>query len=366
MQKRTLIILFVNYLYFHVAIAQCTITAYGNSIADTVEICLGDPVTLSLNSGCPNYFTHVDFNYGYPGVGWSSTNQAMYNNPCAYYSADSTIYLWMGSISSAPRRLESPDFDVSSGGTIRFEMLYAIQGQPSPCEGPDQYNEGIAIQYSTNSGVAWHLIEYYAPNGTVLTYIPTESTPGASGQTPFTIWTERTVSIPSAAQTTSTRFRWIQFNATSSPHDHWGLDNIRIPINPIVSIWWAHGHVGTLPHIVTPNANTTYTAFLSDGIDTVQSKIYVKVINCAHISNFENEIYKTINMYPNINNGSFIIELKKSSFVEIYNVLGGIVYNNHFEEGRHNINISYLSEGTYVLYSKTKDENETVKFTIIK
>jgi len=268
--------------------SQCNVTAYGNGGTTQIQICLGDIVTLTATGGCPNYVLNNDFNDGTPGTGWSATNQAMFNNPCAPHSPDGTIYLWMGSTSTAPRNITTVDFDVSMGGDIQFEMRYAVQGAASPCEGPDLYNEGIAVQYSTNGGSTWNTIEYYAPNGDVLTFIPTGTSPGVSAgvQTPFTVWTTRLVPIPPAAQTTSTRFRWAQTISTSNVYDHWGLDNVSILVPPpTIEVWWSHGATGYTPGDVNPTQNTTYTVYLTDGNDTVQSSVDV-IVNPIPTSDF--------------------------------------------------------------------------------
>jgi len=258
--------------------AQCVVTAYANAGTNTVEVCLGDAVTLTSVGTCPNYVLFNDFNDGTPGTGWSATNQAMFTNPCAPHSPDGTIYLWMGSTSTAPRNLTTVNFDVSQGGSIEFEMRYAVQSTASPCEGPDLYNEGIALQYSTNNGGTWNTIEYYAPNGNILNYIPTATSPSITGQTPFTVWTTQVVAIPTAAQTTSTRFRWAQTISTSEVYDHWGLDNVKILVPPpTITYWWAHGPTVQNPPDVFPTTNTTYTVFMSDGSDTVQSSVNVIV-----------------------------------------------------------------------------------------
>jgi len=276
--KKEILLLFIFIVSAEIAISQCNITSYGNGNSGTVEICLGDSVLLTSVGDCPILFLFNNFNNGTPGIGWSSISQAMFNNPCAPHSPDGTIYLWMGSTSTAPRYLETINFDVTQGGFIQFEMRYPLQSAASPCEGPDLFNEGVAIQYSIDSGLTWNTIEYYAPNGQVLNYIPTNTTPSATGQTPFTIWTTRNVAIPPAAITASTRFRWAQTASTSEVYDHWGLDNVKIFVpSPSISVWWNHGPTAYNPPVEFPATNKTYTVYLSDGIDTVQCSVNIIV-----------------------------------------------------------------------------------------
>jgi len=257
---------------------QCYNDAFGNGVPNSVEICLGDTVTLTMTGSCPSYLMNNDFNLGNAGTGWNATNQAMFTNPCTPHSPDGTTYMWMGSTSPAPRILTTIAFNVSTGGTISFEMRYAVQSAASPCEGPDQYNEGIALQYSINAGGTWVTIAYFAPNGDILTTVPTATTPGASGQTPFTVWGTYTFPIPPAAQTTATMFRWAQLISTSEVYDHWGLDNVTIGVPPpTMQYWWSHGPVVQNPPPVSPTTTTTYTAYVSDGTDTASSNIVVLV-----------------------------------------------------------------------------------------
>jgi len=268
------------------AYSQCTISAFANGGSNTVYICPGQAVNLSSTGGCPTYVMNNNFNNGTPGAGWSATNQAMFNKPCTPHSPDGTIYLWMGSTSTAPRTLTTVPFDVSQGGTIEFEMRYAVQGASSPCEGPDLYNEGIAVQYSINNGSTWNTMEYYAPNGNILNYIPTTTSPGTSGQTQFTVWTTRSITIPPAAQTTATRFRWAQTVSTSAVYDHWGLDNVKIIVPPpTVNVWWNHGPTVHNPPTVYPASNTSYTVNITDGSSTSSSSVNV-VINPVPTSSF--------------------------------------------------------------------------------
>jgi len=278
MGNKSKLLLILLIISFSLNAQNCYNEAFGNGVPTSVEICLGDSVTLNMNGNCPSYLMNNDFNLGHAGTGWNATNQAMFSNPCAPHSPDGTTYMWMGETSAAPRILTTIPFNVSTGGTISFEMRYAVQSAASPCEGPDEYSEGIALQYSINSGSTWVTIVYFAPNGDILTTIPTSSSPGASGQTPFTVWGVYTYPIPVAAQTTATMFRWAQLASTSNVYDHWGLDNVTIGVPPPnIQYWWSHGATGLTPPPVAPTTTTTYTAYVSDGTDTASSNIEVIV-----------------------------------------------------------------------------------------
>ncbi len=146
----------------------------------------------------------------------------MFNNPCGA-GWDGTTYLWFGADSTAPRYLASPAMDISDGNyMVVFDMRYSDHtGNPGTnCEGPDEPDEGIYLQYST-SGLSgpWVTIAYWDPS----------ISPGEGGHVQNLIgWNNYSVVAPDASISANTRFRWIQFEATGRYYDHWGLDNISI------------------------------------------------------------------------------------------------------------------------------------------
>ncbi|PLW94993.1 MAG: hypothetical protein C0592_01145 [Marinilabiliales bacterium] len=263
--KKNLIISLLGVLFtifFVETNAQCTITAD----AYPTTVCVGDPVTLTSAGAC-GYLMYNDFNNGTPGAGWVATTGVDFSNPCNP-TADGTIYLWMGSAVPIPRTLTTIDFNVDGACEISFDMKYAIQSQSSPCEGIDEYNEGVSLQYSVNAGGTWVDIAYFQPDGVILT-----TNPGTSGTcisspyiTPFTSWDTYTFPVPLAAQTPSTRFRWIQLDYSSQSNDHWGLDNIEIVCPSNVQISWDHGPTVFDPPTVYPTGDTTYVVTILDTV----------------------------------------------------------------------------------------------------
>ena len=77
------------------------------------------------------------------------------------------------------------------------------------CRYPSSSGEGVAFQYSINGGITWtdlSSIRYYSARN------PTEF----SGV------------FPSAAQTRSTRFRWLQASNSGPNYDVWSIDDVYI------------------------------------------------------------------------------------------------------------------------------------------
>jgi gliding motility-associated-like protein len=213
------LILFANKTY-----SQCQVTA----AAVPTTICEGEPVIITSNGSC-GYLMNNDFDNGTPGAGWVATTGVDFSNPCNP-TCNGTIYMWMGNVVPIPRTLTTVSLDVSGACSIQFDMKYATQSQASPCEGVDEYNEGVSLQYSTNGGTSWGDIVYFQPDGTQLV-----ANPGTGGTcisspwiTSLTSWATYSYTIPVAAQTSSTQFRWIQIDYSALTCDHWGLDNIEI------------------------------------------------------------------------------------------------------------------------------------------
>jgi len=189
--------------------------------------CNGGQVEL-IASGIGTTITSMDndFDAGSPGTGWITSTSATYTNPCAP-SLDGGVYMWMGSSSPTPRKMETSPLDLSCGGELCFLLAYSIQGDISPCEGPDLPDEGVGLQYSTDGGVTWVDIAYWHPDGTLMVSSTTSGS-SVSGVTSFTDWKQYCFEIPVGATTNYTSFRWFQATGTDSSYDHWGIDNVTI------------------------------------------------------------------------------------------------------------------------------------------
>lgn len=252
--------------------AQCNVT--GN--ATLTEITCGECVTLShFGSTQGNVSFSENFNNGQP-TGWSFTQQASFNNPCSPGGVDGTTHLWMGDNSGVPRSLVTLPLNFGpavapAGGTICFDMLFAEQGLASPCEGPDEPDEGVFLQYSTNGGTTWNTINYFDPNG--------------GGDPQLINWNNWCFPIPAGALVNGVQFRWFQDADSGAEYDHWGIDNVEIIVNdPTVQYTWVHdGYTtplpGDNPTAVCPLATTTYTVNMTSANGNCTDNVQVVVIN---------------------------------------------------------------------------------------
>ncbi|MBI2271820.1 MAG: hypothetical protein HYU69_15875, partial [Bacteroidetes bacterium] len=263
---------------------QCTL----NLFATPNPVVCGECVTLSaFGSMNGNVAFQEDFNSGSP-VGWQFTQTTtIANNTCGVPSPDGTDFMWMGDASVNPRNMTTVGFDLTLGGTICFEMRYAIQAQASPCEGPDEPDEGVYLQYSNNGGATWITIQYWDPNG--------GNDPSLTG------WNQYCAAIPVGAMTANTMIQWHQDAVSGAEYDHWGIDNVIITLNdPNSTITWLHDGYsypmgssgGDDPTQVCLRNDSTFTAQITNGVNTCTQNITVTVVdpNLIVIANTDSTI----------------------------------------------------------------------------
>lgn len=243
--------------------------------APSDTITCGQSVFLSAHGqGHGNLLLAENFNNGSYGAGWSSTTQATWTNPCSPAGIDSTIHVWMGDASPVPRILNTAVFNLTScaaaGVTLCFDMILATQGNAAPCEGPDEPQEGIYVQYRTPGDTGWMTIHYFDPNG---------------GSDPSLInWRNWCFNVPLAALTANTQFRWYQNNDSGADYDHWGIDNVAIYCNDVsYTIVWEHDGYnagpagGVNPTPVAPKFTTSYPVVMTNGTYTCVDTVFIAV-----------------------------------------------------------------------------------------
>ncbi len=268
--------------------AGCNITI----TADSTSICPGEPVNLLATGNLVGSPLNTDFNNSTVGVGWASAAAVSFtNNVCASPSLDGSIYMWMQN-AAGPRSLETNAMDVSAGGDLSFEYRQASNnGNASPCESPDQGSgtyEGIYVQYSIDGGGSWITFKYIYPNGTTGSFGAEGGLTGCGEYVKD--WSKMAYPIPAAAQTASTKFRWIQTKVTSASSDNWGLDNVVISTPTVATITITNQGTGAVlatttndsaSELVNPTVTTTYVATIDDGVTSCQETVTITVNSCV-------------------------------------------------------------------------------------
>lgn len=325
----------------------CTVTA--SAPKDTI-VC-GDRILLSAYGKAQGIaLLSENFNNGNYGPGWQSTQQAMWNSPCGV-GPDGTIHIWMGNSSPVPRILTTASFNLSScanaGVTICFDMKFATQGNNSPCEGPDEPQEGVYLQYSINNGATWVDIKYFDPNG---------------GNDPQLInWNNWCFPVPAAALTANTKFRWFQDADSGADYDHWGLDNVVIYCNdPSYNIVWPHdgynaGPTGGVdPTPVAPRTTTSYVVTMSNGTTTCRDTVTVVVRNPTIQVNAGNDTVVCTGQCARLNGTAKVIRIpggtKKFRTTEPDTItsIGGAFSPALVDINVRNLNMTTVSQGSIV------------------
>ncbi len=252
--------------------AQCEVTA---SVSPGTSVC-GDCAELTaFGQGQGQQVFNETFNSGSPS-GWAFTQQATFTNPCSAAGVDGTTHIWMGDQSGVPRTLRTVSYNFTSataGVTVCFDMLFAEQGNSAPCEGPDEPDEGVYLQYSIDNGATWVTINYFDPNG---------------GNDPDLVnWNNWCFQLPAAAITSNTQIRWFQDADSGADFDHWGIDNVNIYYNdPTYNITWLHDGYsygvgssgGVNPNLVCPQVTSSYIVEMTNGSSTCRDTVTLNVL----------------------------------------------------------------------------------------
>ncbi len=261
----------------------CTITI---TPMDTL-VCIGDSVLITSVSNLLNAGQSFNFNSASVPAGWSVAGGTSFSAPCGA-SPSGTPYYWAASAGSGTPTITTAGFDIFCGGTISFDMVYAVQAGSAPCEGPDEQDEGVSIQYSIDGGVTWIDIIYYSPGGFTLPTNPNTSTSivSAGQATPYTTWSTFNVPIPPGALTTNTMFRWIQTQSSGTCCDNWGLENIVInatgvPCGSTTVVNWDNGLTDTDSFWAVAMGDTTFQAMVYDTLGNYMCTSEIVVISVS-------------------------------------------------------------------------------------
>jgi hypothetical protein len=112
---------------------------------------------------------------------------------------------------------------------------------------------------------------------------------------------------------------------------------------------------------VSPTATAIYTVEGTDANGCVNSTTISQDVSlCTGVATL-NGTNVSINVYPNPNNGLFVIDLNTNSQVSITNALGQIVFNETLSFGKQNLNIQNEADGIYFVKVTQQDKQHIIK-----
>ena len=252
--------------------SQCGQFAEG----DTIMVQCGDSATLTAYAPTLTGQLFEDFNDQTIGSGFVSSSNPDLGETCKP-SLDSTPYAWFGPSSTQPRSIRTIDIPSDSSTQVCFDLRFAVQSNSSPCEGPDLPDEGVSLQYSSDSGSSWTEIHYFNPDTACC---GCGGGCGGNPPSPFVDWDHYCFSLPNSAAGSSIRFRWYQKSGSNADFDHWGLDNLEIKnssSDSVVVYDWGNGITDRKDSSFVPTDSSSYTATVIDTVndDTCTASAYV-------------------------------------------------------------------------------------------
>lgn len=148
-----------------------------------------------------------------------------------------------------PRRATTQTMDVQSGGEIRFELMVS---NGSVCDNADP-GDDIELLYSTTGGAIWYWIATFDEAG-------------------FPVFTPLSITLPPAALSANTQFRWQQVGSFAPGDDVWALDNVVISREQWTGteiLWTPASSLNdpTIPDpMATPTDTTVYAITVTDDV----------------------------------------------------------------------------------------------------
>ncbi len=169
---------------------------FDNWAIDNVTV--GPPI---LNSVVDDFDPDIDNSQ------WSTITNGTANSN--FVGSDGNSLWFSGGSFGRNSRFATTNFvDVSNGGTVFFDIIFGNGSNGGENADP---GEDVVLEYSINGGTSWTQLGLY----------DTED---------FTSWTTLTETVPTAAQTSSTSFRWRQVNHSGNGFDNWAIDNVFVGV----------------------------------------------------------------------------------------------------------------------------------------
>ncbi|MBL7953152.1 MAG: gliding motility-associated C-terminal domain-containing protein [Flavobacteriales bacterium] len=218
-----------------------------NTTAQPAAVCLGS--TVQLGSSALRVISSDLFD-GQPGSTWTAIQGGTTSTACGSYSGSALYFNGNGQ-----RYAQTVGLNTTGGGRMRFRLKIATEN--GACDDAEP-GDDIVLEYSTNNGLNWTLIDTYAENA-------------------FPGFEPVEVTIPPSAQTANTMFRLRQLANNGAGHDNWSLDDYLVARydNAYLSYDWTQP--GTLNNASSPSPIATPTAsgwYVLNATDPTASCVY--------------------------------------------------------------------------------------------
>ncbi len=223
------------------------------------DVCVGQTAQLSSQVSAP---TVNVLNEGFDQSGlnasiWSSVTGGISSNLCGAVTGYAMLFNGVGM-----RAATTKAFNTSLGATISFYIKFPTG--TLPCENAD-FGQNVVLEYSNNGGGSWILMNtYYEYN--------------------YADFTLNTYTIPNAAMTSNTMFRWRQLSSVGAG-DVWLLDNVQLSINSNRNLTYTWTPAANLNSAAVPNPiatvhePTTYTLHVTDGKCSISESIALRTVS---------------------------------------------------------------------------------------
>lgn len=301
-------------------------------------------------------------------------------NPCQTGSDGSTC-AWTANGSFVPRYAKTMPVFVNNNNKLSFNFMMETQKDSEDCDGPDESGEGISLQYSLDYGITWNDITYYHPNGTEVASNPdpnnndqASDTITTATETAFTQWARYEYEMPAEAIDHYTMLRWYQQNASSSIHDHWGIDSVSIIDESLNTVSMQMSSNPVDPNLNTdvmtaantsitlnPEVNTWYyVTVFTDAGDSYTDSLLVAVDDPTNSSTLSDE---DIKIYPNpaveeVN----VTNLPQGAFIQITDGIGKTLYSETINAKTVNVNVSNYEAGIYFVKIQKDGKEQILRF----
>jgi PKD repeat protein len=230
------------------------------------------------------------------------------------------------------------------------------------------------VYLTTNNGASWHPINTGLTDTSIWSLACNGSYIFAGTSNYNGIWKRALSEVICSAYFSLTA-------DTNTPHHYIAINNA-IGVHPIKYVWsWGDGTHDTIAypsHIYSTAGNYTICLQITDSTGCTNtycdssyylskspnSIITVDVVPQIITGINLKELSNSIKVYPNPAINSVTIETQQQSTIEILNIQGQTMLQQHLQQGKINIDISRLTKGVYIL--RLNNNDKTVVTKIVK